>query len=112
MILRSSLTTCLNHHRRISINKSSKLSRSRISKNWKRNPKLMNGNATDTEDNQYEVACLADHCNSVASGCAANAFAIAATANDVYVIFGGDYGASYVNGDTADCLFVAIFHER
>ncbi|KAI3780041.1 hypothetical protein L2E82_09901 [Cichorium intybus] len=112
MILHSISTICLNHHRRISLIKAEKYREAGSPRIGSRNPKFMNGKVTDTEENRYEVAGLTDYCKSVASGCAANASAIAASGNDVDVLFGGDYDASYVFGDTADCLFVAIFHER
>lgn len=62
----------------------------------------MNAKTRDTEEEtRYEVGGLTYYRNRVASGCAANASAIAATADDVDVLSGGDSGASYVIGDPA-----------
>ncbi|CAI9274389.1 unnamed protein product [Lactuca saligna] len=78
---------------------------SRISDSRKRKLQVYerkNENSRNTEEEtRYEVGGLTYYRNRVASGCAANASAIAATTDDVDVLSGGDSGASYVIGDPA-----------
>ncbi|KAL4570797.1 hypothetical protein LXL04_026460 [Taraxacum kok-saghyz] len=57
--------------------------------------------AIETKEKQYEVGGLTSYRNRVASGGAAYASAIAAAPNDVDVLSGGDFGATYVDGDPA-----------